>query len=383
MRTGGGSLTSWGQGEMTKGMAPFGACDRPGATLTVNQRVFARVMVVILALGATGCGSDAEPAEAPVPRAVPAAGDALSQIPRTELYGASPVENLWDPRYELEVPDLPAGWNGARFAIISDLQLGLWDGNESVSAAAVRMAIESDPDVVFLLGDYLARGEDVAAVERVLAPLRGRTVVAVLGDRDVRTDSVEARITGLLSTLGFTVLRNSSVSLDRGGDSIMVAGLDPDILAASVTAQQNIIATLGEAGRTPILLTHAPALATRAPMSRFPVIVSGNTFCGQVEVPGSPRLTWLRDEAFPGGSIPGLDHLFRVQGSTVLVTCGVGYGFVPLRYGAAPEVPLLSLVRFADPLGDEPSLPDTLPDSIIDRFRQDAAAPTTDSIAPL
>jgi predicted MPP superfamily phosphohydrolase len=331
-----------------------------------------------MALSAGGCGSDAEPSEAPPTPAPIASTDPIAQIPRAELYGASPVENLWSPRFELEVPNLPAGWGGARLAIISDLQLGLWEENEAVAAAAVRMAVEANPDVVLLVGDYLARGEDVAMVERVLSPLRGRTVVAVLGDNDVRTDTLEAQIGGILRGLGFQLLQNSVVSLERGGESILIAGLDPDIVAETWEEQQYILAVLGEPGRTPILLTHLPALATRAPANRYPIIVGGNTFCGQVEVPGTPRLSWLRNEVFPGGQIEGLDQLFRVQGSTVLVTCGVGYGFVPLRYGAAPEVPILTLARIADPLAEEPA-ESALPDSLIDRFREQTPESVQDS----
>src|SRR3712207_7407144 len=49
---------------------------------------------------------------------------------------------------------------------ISDFNLGLWADNERVAAAAVRRAIESRADVFVLLGDYVARGGDHAALER-------------------------------------------------------------------------------------------------------------------------------------------------------------------------------------------------------------------------
>jgi hypothetical protein len=102
-------------------------------------------------------------------------------------------------------------------------------------------------------------------------------------------------------------------------------------------------------------------------------VIGGNTFCGTVEVPGTPRLSWLHQEALPGGAIEGNDRLFRVQGSTMLVACGLGYGFVPLRYGSAPEVPILTLRRVGAqlPVAVEEAVSDTL----IERF-QDAPADT-------
>lgn len=329
-------------------------------------------------LAAAGCGSEAAPTDTPVTAAPPPNSNPLDSIPAEEIYGVSPAVNIRVPEYELEVPGLPAGWSGARFAIISDMQLGLWEGNEEVAAKAVATAIEMNPDVVLLLGDFLARGDDPSAVARVLAPLRGRRTLAVLGDRDIRTDSIEDRIRNTLRESGVQVLSNGSASLERGGDEILIAGLDPGIIAKGWGEQQFLVATAGEKGLTPILMTHSPAMVTRAPRNRYPIVVAGGTFCGQVEVSGSPRLSWLRQEALPGGRIEGLDKLFRVMGSTVLVTCGTGYGFVPLRYGAPPEVAMLTIVPLPGVAGID-SGEGALPDSILDRYR---VGPADTSSAP-
>src|SRR5690606_30844078 len=118
------------------------------------------ITITVLLLAAVSCGSDERIPD--VPPEVQAAGtdDLLSQIPPEELYGASPVDNIWSPLFEIEVPGLPRGWNGARLALISDFQLGLWEGNEAVAAAAVQHAIRQNPDAILLLGDYLAVGDD-------------------------------------------------------------------------------------------------------------------------------------------------------------------------------------------------------------------------------
>src|SRR5690606_14019566 len=79
-------------------------------------------------------------------------------------------------------------------------------------------------------------------------------------------------------------------------------------------------------------------------------------------------LSWLSQEALPGGRIEGLPNLFRVMGSTVLVTCGTGYGFVPLRYGAAPEVAILTIVPLAAP-GDLGEAGTALPDSLLELYQ--------------
>jgi uncharacterized protein len=333
-------------------------------TLKLCRRIACGAVLMTVA---AACGRDAQPAEPPGRALGLEAEDPLGGIPREDLYGASPVENLWSPRIELEVLDLPQGWHGARIALLSDLHLGAWEGNGQVAAAAVRRAVEERPDLVLLLGDYLARGDDTAELEQVLAPLRGTRAIAVLGDRDVRSDTVEARVTRALQASGIEVLKNSAAAVTLRGDTALIAGLDPDLVGRTWADQQWVLATLGAAGRTPILMTHVPAMVTRAPSGRFPVTVAGHTFCGNVEVPGTPRLSWLRAEVFPGATVEGVDRLFRVQGSTVAVSCGLGFGFVPLRFGAPPEVPILTLTRVGERLA--PPVGPAVEDTLIQRFQ--------------
>jgi uncharacterized protein len=334
-----------------------------------SLNVFALLAVPLVL---ASCGGEVEPAEAEP--ATPAAneGEPFAGIPPEELYGADPVENLWSPRVELEAIGLPAGWAGAEIAIISDLRLGGWRGNEEVAAAAVERAVEAGPDLVVLLGDYLTDGTDTAPLQRVLAPLRNVPALAVLGDRDIRSDSIAAQIASALASAGVQVLRNRAVPLVMNGDTAWIAGADPELLDETAADQEYVLATLGVPGRTPILLTHAPGLAARAPEGRYPIVLAADTFCGDVDVPGSGRLSRLRETVFPDAAVEGIERLFHLDGSTMLVTCGVGYGFVPLRFGAAPEVPVLTLASF----GEEAAPVDTtgvVPDSLIQEFQGETA----------
>jgi uncharacterized protein len=314
-----------------------------------------------------GCGGEAQPAEA---EAAPAVDEAapFGGIPPEELYGADPAANLWSPRVELEALGLPSGWAGAEIAIIGDLRLGGWHGNEEVATAAINHAVEASPDLVVLLGDYLVDGTDTSALQRILAPLRNLPTLAVLGDRDVRSDSIAARITSALESAGVQVLRNRAAPLVIDGDTAWIAGADPELLSMTAADQEYILATLGVPGRTPILLSHSAALAARAPDDRYPIILAGDTFCGDVDVPGSVRLSRLRGTIFPDAAVEGIDRLFQLEGSTLLVTCGVGYTFVPLRFGAAPEVPVLTLATFGATAAPADSI-GVVPDSLIAEFQ--------------
>ena len=311
---------------------------------------------------AAGCGGEAE--SAPPSRTRPGSfGQALNAwdtIPADSLYGATPVENLRVTPVELHVLGIPPGWEGMRIAAISDLQLDLWSGNGEVAAAAVAAAVSARPDVVVLLGDYLGQGTDPSGLGRLFAPLQGIPTFAVLGDRDVRSDSLAARISAALSAAGIRVLRNQAIPVGRGGDTASIAGVDADLVQETTGGQAWILSQLGLGGPVGLLIAHNPILAARADEDRVPAAVAGGTFCGQVEIPGTPRLSWLNSEALPSALVDGAERLYRIGPMVLFVTCGTGYGFVPVRFGAPPEVALITLRSVAAPEEDPAAAPDTL-----------------------
>ncbi|HEX2091604.1 MAG TPA: metallophosphoesterase [Longimicrobiaceae bacterium] len=342
------------------------------------------LLPAVLALIA-GCG---DRAEAP-------ARTAATEPAGETLYGATGAENLRVVPLEVEVQGLPAGWNGIRIAAISDFQLGLWEDNGRVAGEAVRRAVSLRPDLILLLGDYIARGDQFEVLNRVLAPLRGRPVMAILGDRDQmdeeelqgRPDSTAIRIVQTLKQNGVIVLWNERGRLVRGGDTAYIAGVEPYLARRPPWRQAEIFASIPRTGATPILMSHMPAGALAAPDSSYGLVLSGHTFCGRIEVPGTPRLSWVNTEVFPAGPIPGTGRLYRVKGNGLFITCGVGYTFVPVRIGSPPEVALVTLRR---PVAGEPEQgPDTSSasiDSLIQVYqrrdttrRADTTAATSDT----
>lgn len=294
-------------------------------------------------------------------------------------YGVTATENVRVVPVELEIPGLPPGWDGMRIAALSDFQLGLWPQNAEVAAAAVRQALALRPDLIVLLGDYIARGGDYATLERVLAPLRGRPVFAVLGNEDqlddsdgTQIDSLQLRVTEVLRANGIVVLRNERARFVRGGDTAFIAGLEPYFSRRPPWRQSQILSAIPTSGTTPLLLSHMPAaIAATQQMvpDRYPAVVAGHSLCGPVEAPGTPRLVWLNTEVLPGADAPATDRLRRIGNASLFVTCGVGHSYLPARFGGVPEVALITLRR---PGGAEPA--DTIrgpdPDSLANIYMQ-------------
>jgi uncharacterized protein len=304
-----------------------------------------RLLALLCLLALASCRRDAEPSPPPSPEPDPA--ETAEGVPLERLYGASPEENLRLLPLELEVPDLPAGWEGGRIAILAEPRVGSWRGNTGVLAAALRRVAAERPVAVLMIGSFLSAGQSAEPLERPLAELRGIPAFAVLGPRDVRTDSIEARVVRALSQSNVRVLRNARAPLGRGNDTIDVGGLDPDLATDPDWRRAQVLAALSGGRSMPILLSHHPALAVGAPEGAFPLIVAGNTFCGTVEAPGTPRLSWYREEGLQlqHYQLGEMERLFRVRGNTLFLTCGIGFGYLPMRVGAPPEIVMVTLRR--------------------------------------
>lgn len=306
------------------------------------MRTCLRLAVLSSAVLAAACGGDG--ARTPAAEAdSTAAGDSARAV-----YGATGADIVRVTPVEIEVVGLPAGWEGMRVAALSDFHLGVWPGNTETALAAVRRAVAEKPDAIVLLGDYVSRGGDYGALDRVLAPLRGRAVFAVLGDEDMaerpdEPDSTLIRTRQALQRAGVQVLENRRAPLVRNNDTAYIGGIDPYTARRPEWRRAEIFGGIGGGARTPLLLSHMPVAAVTVPTDRYPAIVSGHTFCGQVEVPGTPRLTWFNSEVLPGTPNPASTRIYRVRGSTLFITCGVGFGYVPVRFGAPPEVAMITL----------------------------------------
>lgn len=296
------------------------------------------------------------------------------------VYGATGGDNVRVVPVEIEVVGLPAGWEGMRIAALSDFHLGMWGDNTATALAAVQRAIAEKPDAFVLLGDYVARGQDYAALDRVLAPLRGKPVFAVLGNEDMvedpdEPDSTLIRTRQAMQRAGIQLLENRRAPFVRNNDTAYIGGIDPYTARKPEWRRAEIYGGIPGGPRTPLLLAHMPVAAVTLPTDKYAAVLSGHTFCGQVEVPGTPRLTWFNSEVLPGTPDPATTRIYRVRGSTLFVTCGIGFGYVPVRFGAPPEVAMITLRGVGTVAARDSTATGAVNvDSLIQSFTPDSAA---------
>ena len=246
-------------------------------------------------------------------------------------------------RVEMDLRYLPEGFDGLKVAFVTDTHHGPFVPVRYLEAV-VSMTNALQPDVVALGGDYVQRtrvlypqgnqrhliAPGIAALGRLRAPM-GQ--FAVLGNHDHKVSAMLTR--RALAENGFTDLTNTGVFLERNGARLFLAGVD-DLR----TGKPNLRRALHQCRKHDacLLLSHNPDIAQRIRDPRVDLILSGHTHGGQVALPvvGAPFTASRYGQKYRAG---------LVQGPTarVYVSRGIGTIGLPIRWGAPPEVTLLTL----------------------------------------
>jgi predicted MPP superfamily phosphohydrolase len=246
-------------------------------------------------------------------------------------------------RIPLAIRGLPASFHGLKIAHLTDFHCGTHIPTGYLEDAIARTRAEQ-PDLIALTGDFIDRGpRHVADAAKLFHDLTAPLgVFAVLGNHDFSVHTARGvrkypelaqAMTEALRAEGITVLRNDSTRLERGGEHLMVAGID-DLWSQDA----NTAAALADECRdTPrIVLTHNPQSVETFGERRADLVLSGHTHGGQIDWPGWGRIL-LRKKAKRWAA-----GLYTHNGSYIYVNKGVGFGW-RFRFGVRPEVALFTL----------------------------------------
>ena len=118
---------------------------------------------------------------------------------------------------------LPAGWDGGRLVVLSDLHGKRFGRQNSRLLEAVRGA---KPDVICLCGDMM---DEWSRTEYLRPLLEGLAEIAPVYNLTGNHEWASGRMPEmrkLLEEMGVTYLSNTFVPLERNGDTITLAGID-------------------------------------------------------------------------------------------------------------------------------------------------------------
>lgn len=228
----------------------------------------------------------------------------------------------------IKLPRLPAAFEDFTLLQISDLHLDMAADFPHALIEAVRQV---EYDLCVLTGDFRAEtfGPYEAALQglqQVRTQLEGE-VYAILGNHDT-----VCMVPGMES-MDIRLLLNEQVTLQRGGDTIYLVGIDdPHYYRADnlEKAAENI-----PEDAVSILLAHSPEIYRHAAHADFDVMLCGHTHAGQICLPGGVPL--MCNASCPRSLCAGAWSYHGLSGYT---SAGSGACVVDVRLNCPPEITL-------------------------------------------
>lgn len=251
----------------------------------------------------------------------------------------------------LKIKNWNPTFDGLTIVMIGDVH----GGSNGVTEAKIRRIVASindqQPDVVFMLGDYVSEWSDGTLrmpVETIAANLAGIKakygVFAVLGNHDGDYD--DDQVAAALTKDGYRILQNEVAPIEKDGQRLRIFGMKDHLKLAGgwlrISADsKHYLSTTGNGDM--IVLQHSPDIlpVIAGEFSVSPdlrLILAAHTHGGQVLFPILGRL--VVPSGF--GQKYAYGHIFD-KGVDMFVTSGIGESVLPFRFMVPPEIVVLTI----------------------------------------
>ena len=272
----------------------------------------------------------------------------------TLIYGFRNKYRYQVQRHKLSYANLPASFKGLKIVHISDIHSGSFADKKAVMKGVEKIMNEK-PDLILFTGDLVnniaSEMEDYMDVfNKLNAPLG---VYSTLGNHDygdyVHWDSMEEKqanlekIKQVHASLGWRLLMNEHVALERGADKIALLGIENWSSKARFPKYGDMKKAHAGSEAYPfkILMSHDPSHWKGEVLEKYPdvnLMLAGHTHGMQfgVEIPGfkwSPVQYVYKEWA----------GLYENEAQKLYINSGFGFIGYPGRVGILPEITVLEL----------------------------------------
>lgn len=271
------------------------------------------------------------------------------------IYGFSNKYNYHINRIKLSYDNLPAAFRGLKIIHISDIHSGSLQEKKAV-AAGVQKILDQKADIILFTGDLVNdRATEMEELKDVFSQLKAPMgVYSTLGNHDYG-DYVQWPIAGVSKEqnldnlkkihagMGWRLLMNEHVPLERNGESIALIGIENWSAKARFPKHGKMNEAYAGTEKYPfkILMSHDPSHWDAEVIPKYgdvDLMLSGHTHGMQfgVEIPGfkwSPVQYMYKQWA----------GLYETGQQKLYVNRGFGFIGYPGRVGILPEITVIEL----------------------------------------
>lgn len=270
------------------------------------------------------------------------------------------IWGIWKGRYNFKVtklsltfPNLPKAFDGIKILQISDFHIGSFQGNPEMVNKAITLINEQNADYILFTGDLINNiAVELPEFISILQKLKSTYgMYSILGNHDYGEYYHWATEEQLLKnmddlyahhkSIGFNLLRNEAVKLQKDGEEIALIGVEnwglpPFPQYGDLEKSLEPVKNVG----FKILMSHDPSHWEAQVLNKtnIDLTLSGHTHGMQfaIRIPGwrwSP--VKMKYPRWGGLYTEGKQHLY--------VNIGIGYIAFPGRVGTPPEITLIEL----------------------------------------
>ncbi len=244
--------------------------------------------------------------------------------------------------------DIPETFDGYRIVQFSDLHIGTIAKHRHQVERLIDSINAQQGDIIVFTGDLVNnRATELNGVEDILSRLHAPDgVYSVLGNHDfspyLRWQTPEAQANNLQdliareTRMGWHMLNNDHALIHRGDTCIALIGVENEGFRPHLQRGDLPRAMQGTEGLFRILLSHDPTHWRQEvlPDTDIPLMLSGHTHAMQFSIFGHTPASWFFTESA---------GMYEEDGQSLYVNPGIGEVMIPFRYGAWPEITVITL----------------------------------------
>lgn len=251
---------------------------------------------------------------------------------------------------EFASSNLPASFDGYKIVQISDLHMGYWKDNKDPIEKLVKLVNEQQADAVMITGDLVHReAGELDGFEPVLSRIKAKDgVYSILGNHDYgmykhwgSRKKERENLNDLKkrqAAMGWKLLNNEHIFLEKGNEKIALIGVENEGKPPFPQYGDLTKAMKGTDDTAfKILLSHDPYHWRKEALGKgIDLTLSGHTHGTQFAIGRISPASFVYSEW--GG--------MYTEGSQALyVNVGIGSVMLPFRFGAWPEITVITLKR--------------------------------------